>query len=162
MIAKFGRPKIVQFPFKIIFRYCATCPRFSYLQMAITRCTIWHNCTLYTVNYEPHRCKYIMQKYLASHRVAGNNINITGATIKMAIIHNADADYNVYINQAFNIYEIFYFNPFISITPSKPLMSSGSWFTLHNCELFYLSAVNPLPDGPLAPPLTDGPRSNWT
>jgi hypothetical protein len=22
--------------------------------------------------------------------------------------------------------------------------------------------VNPLPDGPLAPPLTDGPRSDWT
>jgi hypothetical protein len=33
-------------------------------------------------------------------------------------------------------------NPFISITPSKPLMSSGSWLTLHNCEIFYLSAVN--------------------
>jgi hypothetical protein len=81
MIAKFGRPKIVQFPFKIIFRYCANCPRFSYLQMAITRCTIWHNCTLYTVNYEPHPCKYTMQKYLASHRVAGNNINVTGVAL---------------------------------------------------------------------------------
>ena len=34
------------------------------------------------------------------------------------------------------------FNPFISITPSKPLMSSGSWLTLHNCEIFYLLAVN--------------------
>ena len=33
-------------------------------------------------------------------------------------------------------------NPFISITPSKPLMSSGSWVTLHNCEIFYLLAVN--------------------
>ncbi len=33
-------------------------------------------------------------------------------------------------------------NPFISITPSKPLMSSGSWLTLHNCEIFYLLAVN--------------------
>ncbi len=32
--------------------------------------------------------------------------------------------------------------PFISITPSKPLMSSGSWLTLHNCEIFYLLAVN--------------------
>jgi hypothetical protein len=33
-------------------------------------------------------------------------------------------------------------NPFISITPSKPLMSSGSWLTLHNFEIFYLLAVN--------------------
>jgi hypothetical protein len=33
-------------------------------------------------------------------------------------------------------------NPFISITPRKPLMSSGSWLTLHNCEIFYLLAVN--------------------
>jgi hypothetical protein len=33
-------------------------------------------------------------------------------------------------------------NPFISITPSKPLMLSGSWLTLHNCEIFYLLAVN--------------------
>ncbi len=33
-------------------------------------------------------------------------------------------------------------NPFISITPSKPLMSTGSWLTLHNCEIFYLLAVN--------------------
>ncbi len=33
-------------------------------------------------------------------------------------------------------------NPFISITLSKPLMSSGSWLTLHNCEIFYLLAVN--------------------
>ncbi len=33
-------------------------------------------------------------------------------------------------------------NPFISITPSKPLISSGSWLTLHNCEIFYLLAVN--------------------
>jgi hypothetical protein len=34
------------------------------------------------------------------------------------------------------------FNPFISITPSKPLMSSGSWLTLHYCDIYYLSAVN--------------------
>ena len=33
-------------------------------------------------------------------------------------------------------------NPFISITPSKPLMSSGSWLTLHYCDIYYLSAVN--------------------
>ncbi len=33
-------------------------------------------------------------------------------------------------------------NPFISITPSKPLISSGSWLTLHNCEIFYLLPVN--------------------
>jgi hypothetical protein len=33
-------------------------------------------------------------------------------------------------------------NPFISITPSKPLMSSGSWLTLHNFEIYYLLAVN--------------------
>jgi hypothetical protein len=33
-------------------------------------------------------------------------------------------------------------NPFISITPSKPFMSSGSWLTLHYCEIYYLSAVN--------------------
>ncbi len=26
------------------------------------------------------------------------------------------------------------FNPFISFTPSKPHMSSGSWLALHNCE----------------------------
>ncbi len=32
--------------------------------------------------------------------------------------------------------------PFISISPSKPLMSSGSWLTLHNCEIFYLLEVN--------------------
>ena len=25
-----------------------------------------------------------------------------------------------------------------------------------------LSGINPLPDGPIAPPLTDGPRSYWT
>jgi hypothetical protein len=55
-----------------------------------------------------------MQKYLASHRVAGNNINVTGAAIKLSIIHNADAECNVYINHAFNVYEIFYFNHFIS------------------------------------------------
>jgi hypothetical protein len=71
-----------------------------------------------------------MQKYLASHRVAGNNINVTGAAIKMAIIHNADAECNVYINHAFNVYEIFCFNPFISITPGKPLVPSGAWLTL--------------------------------
>ncbi len=35
-----------------------------------------------------------------------------------------------------------YFNPFISITPSKQLMSSGSWLTLHNCKIFYLLSVN--------------------
>jgi hypothetical protein len=34
------------------------------------------------------------------------------------------------------------FNPFISITPSKPLMSSGSWLTLHFFDIYYLSAVN--------------------
>jgi hypothetical protein len=34
------------------------------------------------------------------------------------------------------------FNPFISITPSKPLLSSGSWLTLHNYEIFYLLAIN--------------------
>jgi hypothetical protein len=33
-------------------------------------------------------------------------------------------------------------NPFISITPRKPIMSSGSWLTLHNCGIFYLLAVN--------------------
>jgi hypothetical protein len=33
-------------------------------------------------------------------------------------------------------------NPFISIIPSKPLMSSRSWLTLHNCEIYYLSSVN--------------------
>ncbi len=27
-------------------------------------------------------------------------------------------------------------------SPSKPLMSSGSWLTMHNCEIYYLSAVN--------------------
>jgi hypothetical protein len=143
MIAKFGRPKIVQFPFKIIFRYCAICPRFSYLQMVITRCIIWHNCTLYTVNYGPDPCKYTMQKYLASHRVAGNNINVTGAAIKLASIHNADAECNVYINHAFNVYEIFYFNPVVSMAPRKPLMSSGSWFI--RCIIvryIYLSAIN--------------------
>jgi hypothetical protein len=32
-------------------------------------------------------------------------------------------------------------NPFISITPSKPLISSGSWLTLHKCDIYYLSAV---------------------
>jgi hypothetical protein len=31
-------------------------------------------------------------------------------------------------------------NPFI-FTPSKPLMSTGSWLTLHNCEIFYLLSV---------------------
>ncbi len=34
------------------------------------------------------------------------------------------------------------FNPFISITTSKPLISSRSWLTLHNCEIYYLSANN--------------------
>ncbi len=33
-------------------------------------------------------------------------------------------------------------SPFISITPSKPFMSSGSWLTLHYCDIYYLSAVN--------------------
>ena len=33
-------------------------------------------------------------------------------------------------------------DPFIYITSSKPLMSSGSWLTLHNCEFFCLLAVN--------------------
>jgi hypothetical protein len=33
-------------------------------------------------------------------------------------------------------------NPFISFTPSKPLMSLGSWLTLHNWEIYHLSAVN--------------------
>jgi hypothetical protein len=33
-------------------------------------------------------------------------------------------------------------NAFISIIISKPLMSSGSWLTLHNFEIFYLLAVN--------------------
>ena len=37
---------------------------------------------------------------------------------------------------------LFLFNPFISITPSKPLMSSGFWLTLHYCDIYYLSAVN--------------------
>jgi hypothetical protein len=32
-------------------------------------------------------------------------------------------------------------NPFISITPSKPLISTGSWLTMHNCDIYYLSAV---------------------
>ncbi len=36
-------------------------------------------------------------------------------------------------------------NPFISITSSKPLMSSGSWLTLHYCYMYYLSAVNYVP-----------------
>ncbi len=34
------------------------------------------------------------------------------------------------------------FNPFISITPSKALMSSGSWLTLYNFEIYYISTVN--------------------
>jgi hypothetical protein len=34
------------------------------------------------------------------------------------------------------------FNPFISTTTSKPLISSRSWLTLYNCEIYYLSAVN--------------------
>ncbi len=34
------------------------------------------------------------------------------------------------------------FNPFIFITLSMPLMSSGSWLTLHNCMIFNLLAVN--------------------
>ena len=32
-------------------------------------------------------------------------------------------------------------NPFISITPSKPFISSGSLFTLFNWEIYYLSPV---------------------
>jgi hypothetical protein len=32
-------------------------------------------------------------------------------------------------------------NPFIYFTPSRPLISSGSWLTLHNCDIYYLSAV---------------------
>ncbi len=32
-------------------------------------------------------------------------------------------------------------SPFIYITPSKPLISTGSWLTLHNCDIYYLSAV---------------------
>ena len=50
---------------------------------------------------------------------------------------------NLVSKAASNIYKsIAHINPFISITPSKPLMSSGSWLTLHNCEIFYLLAVN--------------------
>ncbi len=40
------------------------------------------------------------------------------------------------------ILRIYAFNPLISTTPSKPLMSSGSWFHLHYCEIYYLSAVS--------------------
>jgi hypothetical protein len=29
-------------------------------------------------------------------------------------------------------------------------------------KMFLKDELNPLPDGPLAPPLTDGPRSDWT
>ncbi len=32
--------------------------------------------------------------------------------------------------------------PVVSITPSKSLMSAGSWLTLHLCEIYYLSSVN--------------------
>ncbi len=32
-------------------------------------------------------------------------------------------------------------NPFISITLSKPLMSPGSWLTLHNNDKFFFSSV---------------------
>ncbi len=39
-------------------------------------------------------------------------------------------------------FSAFFINPFISITPSKPLMLSGSWLTLHNSEIYYLAAVN--------------------
>jgi hypothetical protein len=38
-------------------------------------------------------------------------------------------------------YNFLVVNPFISITPSKPLISSGSWLTLQNCDIYYLSAV---------------------
>ncbi len=44
-------------------------------------------------------------------------------------------------NFSWTEYPIF-FNPFISITPIEPLMSSGSWLTLHYCEMYYLTAVN--------------------
>jgi hypothetical protein len=42
----------------------------------------------------------------------------------------------------YSILQIFGFHPFISITPSKPLMLSGSLLTLQNCETYYLAAVN--------------------
>ncbi len=35
-----------------------------------------------------------------------------------------------------------HFNPFIFVTPSKPLMLPGAWLTLHNCKINYLSAVD--------------------
>ena len=37
---------------------------------------------------------------------------------------------------------IVFFNPTLSITPSKPSVSSGSLFTLVNCKIYYLSHVN--------------------
>ena len=40
------------------------------------------------------------------------------------------------------VYVFPFFHTFISITTSKPLISSGSWLTLHNCDIYYLSAVN--------------------
>ncbi len=49
---------------------------------------------------------------------------------------------NNHIKYSANSNSICFLNPFISITPSKPLMSSGSWLTLHNCEIFYLLADN--------------------
>jgi hypothetical protein len=39
----------------------------------------------------------------------------------------------------FNDYAL---NPTLSITPSKPSVSSGSLFTLVNCKIYYLSHVN--------------------
>jgi hypothetical protein len=31
-------------------------------------------------------------------------------------------------------------NPFIYFTPSRPLISSGSWLTLHNCDFLFISS----------------------
>ncbi len=55
-------------------------------------------------------------------------------------IHDSQAPTNTLL-----YYIKFPFNPFISITPSKPLMPSRAWLTLHNCKIFYLLAVNYAP-----------------
>jgi hypothetical protein len=41
-----------------------------------------------------------------------------------------------------NCTDLTFVNPIISITPSKPSVSSGSLFTLLNCKICYLSHVN--------------------
>ncbi len=52
-----------------------------------------------------------------------------------------------------------------AIFKAHPFQWLRNGFSLIKIILYvprHIRYINPLPDGPLAPPLTDGPRSDWT